>query len=216
MNAEITKETLELTKAAFGKPDEELAKAFSAPGTATTGIQAYDLEAPAKLLYPVLTPLRNRIPRVGGGYGIQANWRAVTGVNTTKVSIGVSEGNRAPVITTTTADYTASYRGIGLDDYVTWEAQYSAEQFQDVRALAAMGLLRAVMIGEEAILLGGNGAAVTLGQVGTVTLALGDSGGTLADSKTIHVQVVALTLEAYLASSVSGGIPTSAAVTLAS
>src|SRR5213076_229072 len=62
---------------------EELAKStFTQSGSATTGLTFYDLEAGAKFLYPVLTPLRNEIPRVSGKGGIQANWKAVTGINT--------------------------------------------------------------------------------------------------------------------------------------
>lgn len=55
---------------------EQLAKStFAQSGSATTGLTFYDLEAGAKFLYPVLTPLRNEIPRVSGRGGIQANWK---------------------------------------------------------------------------------------------------------------------------------------------
>src|SRR5215831_4383893 len=83
---------------AGNSPQAELRKAFLQPTGAATGLQVYDLEAPAKLLYPVLTPLRNKIPRVGGGRGIQANWRAITGINTNKISAGLGQGNRGGVI----------------------------------------------------------------------------------------------------------------------
>jgi len=49
---------------------------FSQSASATSGLTYYDLETGAKLLYPVLTPLRNSIPRVSGKGGIQAAWRA--------------------------------------------------------------------------------------------------------------------------------------------
>ena len=67
-----TAETLELLKVAQQNPDD-IIKSFVQPGSATTGLQAYNLEAPSKKLYPILTPLRNEIPRVGGGFAIQAN-----------------------------------------------------------------------------------------------------------------------------------------------
>jgi len=38
----------------------------------------------------------------------------------------------------------------------TFEADYAAENFQDVKALAVEGLLRAMMISEEKVILGGN------------------------------------------------------------
>ena len=54
---------------------------FNQPGSATTGLNYYDLETGAKFLVPVLTPLRNSIPRVSGRGGTQANWKAITGIN---------------------------------------------------------------------------------------------------------------------------------------
>jgi hypothetical protein len=61
----ITQESLELMKGALAKPDFQLAKSIST----ATGLLAYDLQAPAKNLYPFVTPLRNMVPRVGGGVG---------------------------------------------------------------------------------------------------------------------------------------------------
>jgi hypothetical protein len=168
------------------------------------------------MLYPVLCPLRNAIPRVSGKGGIQANWRAVTGVNVNNKSWGISEGSRGIITTDTVAEYTAAYKGGGSEQSITWEATYAAEGFQDLRALAALNLLKAQMIEEEKIILGGNNS-LALGQVGTVTISLVDDSttGTLADSITIYVQVVALTMEGYLASSLTGGLPVSGTVTLA-
>src|SRR5258708_711521 len=70
---------------------------FAQNASAISGLTFYDLEVGAKLLFPVLTPLRNMIPRVSGKGGIQAAWRAVTGINTTGMRIGVSGGNRGAV-----------------------------------------------------------------------------------------------------------------------
>src|SRR4051812_30106537 len=124
-----TSETLALLKSALGgngvRPD--LAKAWTQSATATTGLTAYDLEAPAKTLYPVITPLRNNLPRVSGHGGIQANWRAVTAINTTNQTAGVSEGNRGGIIATDVKEYLAAYKGIGLEDYVTYESQYAGQ-----------------------------------------------------------------------------------------
>lgn len=149
---------LDLVKQAQAKPSEEIAKTagYLQAATATSGLTYYDLEAPAKLLYPVLTPLRNAIPRVSGGAGIQANWRAITGINTAGTRMGVSEGNRGAALTHTTADYLAAFRGVGAEDLVSFEADYAGKGFDDIRARAVEGLLRAVMIGEEMIILGGN------------------------------------------------------------
>lgn len=178
-----------------------LQKSWTQPGSPTTGLAAYDLEAPAKLLYPVLTPLRNEIPRVGGGMGTAVNWRAITGINTSQIEAGVSEGRRGAVIQHTTADFTAAYRGLGLEDSVTFEADYAGQGFDDVRARAVQGTLQALMIQEEKIILGGN-TSMALGITPTPTLAASASGGTLA-TNTYSVICVALTLNGYQTASVS-------------
>lgn len=186
---------------------EALAKStFSQSSSATSGLTFYDLEAGAKFLYPVLTPLRNEIPRVSGKGGIQANWRAVTGINTTNIQIGVSGGNRGAVMVVSTEDYAAAYKGIGIEDNVDFEAQYAGQNFEDIRALAAKVGLEALMLGEEAVLLGGNGT-VALGTTPTPSLSGSSTGGALSDG-TYYVACVALTLAGFVGASITGGIPT--------
>ena len=54
-------------------PGDPLAKStFSESTSPTSGLTYYDLETGAKFVYPLLTPLRNEIPRVSGKGGIQA------------------------------------------------------------------------------------------------------------------------------------------------
>lgn len=193
----------------IGMPNlpESLQKStFAQSGSATTGLTFYDLEAGAKFLYPILTPLRNEIPRVTGKGGIQANWKAVTGINTSGIRIGVSGGNRGAVMAVTVADYAAAYKGIGIEDNVDFEAQYAGQGFEDIRALAAKVGLQALMLGEEILLLGGNGT-VALGTTGTPSVTGNITGGGLA-AATYSVIAVALTLEGYLNASVTAGIPT--------
>jgi len=107
------------------------ASTFAQASSPTSGLTYYDLEAGAKFLVPVITPLRNEIPRVTGKGGIEADWRAVTGVNTTGIRAGVSVGNRGGNIAVATKDFTAAYRGIGLEANIDWEAEYAAMGFDD-------------------------------------------------------------------------------------
>lgn len=184
---------------------------FTQPGSATDGLQSYDLEAGAKFLVPVLTPLRNEIPRVSGKGGIQANWRAITGINTSGVRIGVSVGNRNASQAITYADYTASYKGIGTETTLDFEAQYAAEgNFnEDMRARAALTGLQSLMLGEEPMILGGNsGALLSMGTTGTPSLSTATTGGTLTN-QTWSVICVALSLDGVINGSVSGGIQAS-------
>lgn len=203
-----TADTLRLVRETYAANSvaQDLAKAWTQPTSATTGLQVYDLEAPAKLLYPVLTPLRNKMPRVGGGRGIQANWRAITGINTSKLSGGLGQGNRAGVIDQTTKEYLAAFRGIGYDNYVTFEADMSAEGFQDLKAVAVQSLLRSLMIEEEFLIIGGNGTN-GLGTTPTPTVTAIASGGTIATGTTVVVGCAALTLEGLRNVTVASGVP---------
>lgn len=177
---------------------------FTQAGSAVSGLTFYDLELGAKSLYPVLTPLRNETPRVSGKGGIQAAWRAITGINTSGMRIGVSIGNRGGVQAVSTQDYTAAYKGIGLEGSADFEAQYAGMGFDDVRAVAARTTLEATMLGEEAMILGGNGSAVALSQTPTPALSAGTSGS--LGTMTLSVICVALTLDGVLNGSVLGGI----------
>ena len=189
-------------------PGDPLGKSstFSESTSATSGLTYYDLELGAKFLYPLLTPLRNEVPRVSGKGGIQANWRAVTGVNTTGLRIGVSGGNRGGVQAVSTQDYTAAYKGIGIETSVDFEAQYAGMGFDDVRAIGAKVGLEACMLGEELLILGGN-TSVALSTTPTPSLAPSTTGGSLtAAASPYSVICVALSLDAVVNGSVCGGI----------
>lgn len=193
---------------AKGFTPEMFAKStFSQSGSATSGLTYYDLELGAKFVYPVLTPLRNEIPRVNGKGGIQAAWRAVTGVNTANMRIGVSAGNRGGVQAVSTQDYAAAYRGIGLETNVDFEAEYAGRGFDDIRAIAAKVGLEATMIGEEGLLLGGN-TSLQLGTTPTPTVSASNTGGALA-ANTWSVICVALAFDGMINGSVNGGIQAS-------
>jgi len=177
---------------------------FGQSTNTTSGLTFYDLELGAKFLYPVLTPLRNMIPRVSGKGGIQAAWRAVTAINTAGLRFGVSSANRGGVLAVTTQDYTATYKGIGVETSVDFEAQYAGQEFNDVRAVGAKTGLEALMLGEEAMILGGN-TSLVVGTTPTPTLAALTTGGTLA-AQTWSVICAAMTVDGLMNGSITGGI----------
>src|SRR5262249_1729571 len=74
---------------------------FTASGS-TTSLPNFDLEPAAKSLVPVLTPLRNSTPRIKGDGGNATNWNAITGLNVTNLSLGISEGKRGGEMQVTT------------------------------------------------------------------------------------------------------------------
>lgn len=208
-----TAETLALFKTALSAPNGDLTQDVLAKAGITTGLGlvAYDLQPAALSLFPVLTPLRNIIPRVKGSGGTATNWKAVTGVNTLMTDISVSEGNRGAKVTTSTASYVATYKGIGLEDSVSFEADMAAEGFDDVKAKAALNLLRAVMIGEEFVLLNAN-SSVQLGTTPTPVLVAGTA-GSMATQAAASVIVVALTPDGYRRALAASNVVPTAAIT---
>ena len=202
-------ETLDLVKAAQSAPlENDIAKAYTQSGSATSGITMYDLEGPAKKLYPIPTLLRNILPRVTGGLGIQANWRSITGINTGNIFGGIGEAQRGAVLSQSTADHLAAFRQLGIENSATFEADLAARGFDDVKALAVQQALESLMVVEEKAILFGNGSNA-LGTTATPSLAASNSGGTLG-TQTLSVIAVALTPQGKLMSSVAGGVvPTS-------
>lgn len=192
-------DALKAIQAALGQSmqaTEDLQKTFTQSPSQLTGLTAFSLEAPAKTFVPVQTPIRNMLPRVTAGVGIQANWRAVTAYNNNNVSVGVSEGNRGQIQAVQVKEYMAAFRTIGIDSYVTEEAKLAAQGFDDVLARAVQANLAALMIAEEFLLIGGLGT-FGLGQPTGLAVTAKTTNGALPNSTTYHVRVCALTLEGY-------------------
>ena len=204
-----TAETLALMKGALATPDDALAKSISTG----TGLVAYDLQAPAKNLYPVATPLRNRIPRVSGGTGIATNWKAITNIIGSGYNAmpWVPEGQRSARMQYSVQNKAASYMTLGEEDQITYEAIRAAGGFEDAKARMVMRLLQKMMLKEEDAILGGN-ASLALGTPATPSVATATTGGSLA-AATYNVIVVALTYEGYRNASVAGGVGTSQLIT---
>jgi hypothetical protein len=195
----ITADTLALYKAALANPNSNIAKAISTG----TGLVAYDLQAPAKNLYPFITPLRNVIPRVGGGTGTATNWRQVNAIIGSGFdAMGwVPEGQRSGQMSYNTSNKSATFVTIGEEDAATYEAIAAGVHFEDIQARMTFRLLQKMMLKEEMAILAGNAGAsnggVSLGTPTAPTLsAVTNANSTLATA-TYYVQVVALTLEGY-------------------
>lgn len=208
-----TDDTLAAIKNAQANPEDVTKATFTQTGVKQgTGIEAnssgligYDLAAPAKTLYPVLTPLRNMIPRVGANGDLATRWKAITDINSSKVPLGVGESLRGGYMDMTVKDYVATYKGIGLENYITFESEYAAEGFDNARARAVESLLRAFMIAEEQVILGGNNS-LALGTPTGGAVAKITAGATGNATGNIVVKVVALTLDGYQRASLANGV----------
>src|SRR5580658_6180316 len=205
----ITQESLVLLKRALATPDDTLTKSIST----ATGLVAYDLQAPAKNLYPFVTPIRNVMPRVGGGTGTATNWRqgdAIIGSGFDAMG-WVPEGQRSGQMSYSTSSKAATYVTIGEEDAATFEAISAGRQFEDIQARMTFRLLQKMMLKEEMAILAGN-ASLQLGTPAAPTLSASGTGATLP-AATYYVKVVGLTLEGYQNSSVAGGVATTKTIT---
>jgi hypothetical protein len=169
-------------------------------------LNAFDLRGPALQLYPVITPLRNRLPRQVSDRGdLATRWKAITGVNTQGFELGVAPGRRSAEMSVTEQDYVASYAGLGLEASIDWEAVWSGGKEFDNKATLVQSLLRAVMIGEENVILNGN-ASMPLGTPVAPSVQVA-SGGTLPQPQNLLVFVAALSARALANSTLASGVP---------
>ena len=184
-----------------------------------TGLIAYDLQAPAKNLYPVNTPIRNKMPRVKGNGDKTTHWVSVTAINGSGYDAipYVTEGNRAGVMTLNTSPLNRPYTTFGEEINLTYEAWSGAEGFEDEKARNAIRLLQKMMLKEENALLGGNYSVALGATPAAPTVAVASSGGSIS-SGTYICKYVGLTYEGYrnwLAAGalIATGVPTVLTVT---
>jgi hypothetical protein len=204
-----TQDTLDLVMGALRTPDDRIAKTISTG----TGLVAFDLQAPAKNLFPFVTPIRNALPRIGGGTGTATNWRQVTAlIGSGFDAMGwVPEGQRSGQMSYTTASKSAGFVTIGEEDAATYEAISAGRYLEDIQARMSFRLLQKLMLKEEMAILGGN-ASLQLGTPSTPALSASGSGATLPTA-TYSVIVVALTLEGYQNSGLATGVATTKTIT---
>lgn len=177
------------------------------------GLLGVPLEAPAKLVYAVPTPLRNRLPRqVSGGASI--TFRKITAINSTNIWGGVVEASdsvsgRNSRIGYNEANVTYNYKSIEMETMLTPEALFGANSSitpgQDFQAedVARLTLLHSTMLAEEKMLLGGNVTALGnvsgISKTSPITLTQAATGvGSLTAATTYYFSVDALTLQGYL------------------
>lgn len=192
MFEDVTQQTLDLLNK---MPNGPLSKATIAQAT---GLNAVDLRGPALNLYPVITPLRNKLPRETSPYGgLSTQWKAITAINATGQTAGVQEGKRGPEIPVTEKDFLATYAGLGQEASINWEAVWAGGKEFDNKASLTKALLASVMISEEAILMGGNGSLALGTPAAPVAVAVlnATTPGTLTQQAGNLVFVVALTPE---------------------
>ena len=167
----------------------DIVKDLTLTSPLSSSFAAFDLEAPAKLLTPRPTPLRNKLARkkgvgtshrikritgyTGTGTGGQGNvWPGITESTTT--AFGSINFERGPKISYSADDVIVPYFSYSLSDAVSFDANFSGLGYQDLRQLSSTSTLYASMLMEERMLLGSRGTASGLsGALSAPTVTLG-------------------------------------------
>jgi len=153
---------------------QDIQKDITLTSPLSTSFAAFDLEAPAKLLTPRPTPLRNRIPRKKGvgtshrvkrilGYtgtgtgGVGNIWPGIT--ESTTSTFGAINYERGPQISYAADDLVLPYNSYSLSDSVSFDANFSGLGYQDLRQLSSTSTLYATMLMEERMMLMARGTA---------------------------------------------------------
>ena len=182
----------------------------------TSSFAAFDLEAPAKLLTPRPTPLRNRIPRKKGvgtshrikrilgytGTGTGGQGQIWPGINeTTQNNFAPGAANplyleRGPQISYTADDLVLPYNSYSLSDQVSFDANFSGLGYEDLRQLSSTSTLYATMLMEERMMLMARGTAsgysgALSAPVVTVASPVAGAGQTALAANTYYVYVTA-------------------------
>ena len=190
---------------------QDIQKDITLTSPLSTSFAAFDLEAPAKMLTPRPTPLRNRIPRKKGvgtshrqkqilGYtgtgtgGVGNIFPGITQSTTT--NFGSIAYERGPKISYAAQDLILPYNSYSLSDSVTFDANFSGLGYQDLRQLSSTSTLYATMLMEERMMLMARGTASGYsGALAAPTFTLASpvaaSGQTALANTTYYVNVTA-------------------------
>ena len=153
---------------------QDIQKEITLTSPLSTSFAAFDLEAPAKLLTPRPTPLRNKIARKKGvgtshrvkrilGYtgtgtgGVGNKWPGIT--ESTTNTFGSINYERGPIISYAADDLILPYNSYSLSDMVSFDANFSGMGYQDLRQLSSTSTLYATMLMEERMMLMARGTA---------------------------------------------------------
>ena len=196
-----------------GVASPDLARSFTAGNLgigSVYGLVPFDLRAPSRLIYPVYTVYRNKLPRPPG-QGTSMQERVFTGISgsqtggqgaldisiTELVSTGASTFNTWPLNlpgagSQTEVNLNVPYRFFGLTEQLSWLAQFAGQGFEDISALANLILLQEMMLNEEYQLISGSTQALTAPVAPTVTVRAAQSNETALSTSATGVKISAV------------------------
>jgi hypothetical protein len=173
-----------------------------------SGFVPFNLVSPSRLIYPVYSPLRNKLPRTPG-QGTSYRAKVITGISGSQT--GPSGGkfldlaipelvqgggsfsnwplNLPGAGTQDAVDLNIPYKFFGQSENLSWLAQFSGQGFEDISALANLLLLQEFMLNEEAMFLEGTSVAYVAPTNPTLTARSANTGETGLSGVTTNVFV---------------------------
>ncbi len=203
-----------LTQQISGVLSAELGKNISLTSPLASGFVPFDLVAPSRLIYPVYSPMRNKIPRTPG-QGNSRRAKLVNGIsgsrtagsvgNSIRWSINEFDGgsfsswpNGLPAAGAQNAvDLNIPYKFFGLSESLSWLAQFGGQGFEDISSLANLILLQEAMIAEEDAIFSGTGTALSTPSAPTVVARAAGTGEVPVTGGTTTIYVVVTATNYY-------------------
>lgn len=194
------------------------------------GLVPFDLLAPSRLIYPVYTVFRNKLPRPPG-QGTSRQEKVFTGISGSQtggqgiVDIAIPELvqsgggfgswplNLPGSGSQTEVNLNVPYRFFGLTEQLSWLAQFAGQGFEDVSALANLILLQEMMLAEEYAMIAATSAALATPAAPTVTVRTAGANEAALTGVTTNISVKVTAVNYYgetIASPTSGNITWSA------
>jgi hypothetical protein len=201
----------EQVQQALGAVSPDLVRSFTAGNLgigSISGLVPFDLLAPSRLIYPVYTVFRNKLPRPPG-QGTSRIERVFTGIsgsqtgNQSVVDISIPELvqtggsfstwplNLPGSGSQTEVQLNIPYKFFGLTEQLSWLAQFAGAGFEDISALANLILLQEMMMGEEYQMIAASSTNLAAPAAPTVTLRTAGSNETQFTAGTLYFAVTA-------------------------
>jgi hypothetical protein len=188
----------------------DIGKNFTLTTPLATGLVPYDLVAPSRLIYPVYSPMRNRLPRVPG-VGTSHRAKVLTGISGSQTGVATLDAAIPELVTgggtlanwplnlpgsgtQAASDINIPYKFFGVSEAASFLAQWAGQGFEDASALANLVLIQEAMLAEEYQLMQATGTVVqTPGQPTLTPRTAGTGESNLTGITTnLYVKVTAL------------------------
>ena len=173
------------------------------------GLVPFDLLAPSRLIYPVYTVFRNKLPRPAG-QGTSRQERVFTGISGSQtggqsvLDIGITELvgptsgsfsnwplNLPPSGSQTEVSLNVPYKFFGITEQLSWLAQFAGQGFEDISALANLIMLQEMMLAEEYQMLAATSTPLAAPTIVSATNRTAGSNETALSTSVVDVKITA-------------------------